>query len=107
MCYRGYAIREGEPSRVVYVVEPAGGENFQVWVDQAGEEAFRELVSFYNLATPPVPAGWPPPRLGREGLPAEGAVLWWNTIEWTWLHAGSIGPGDRWLPAPPSPPVAP
>jgi hypothetical protein len=68
-------------------------------------DTLSELVNHYNA--PPAPAGWPAPRLGREGLPAKGLVLWWNTVEWAWLHVGCIEPNDRWLPGPPPLPKAP
>jgi hypothetical protein len=103
MHYRGV----GGGDALVYDVEPAGGEKFRVRIDPAGEDVLHELVGSYNLATPPAPAGWPAPRLGREGLPAKGLVLWWNTVEWAWLHVGCIEPNDRWLPGPPPPPEAP
>jgi hypothetical protein len=68
-------------------------------------DTLSELVNHYNA--PLAPAGWPAPRLGREGLPEKGMVLWWSTVEWVSLHAGSIDPNDWWLPQPPPPPEAP
>jgi hypothetical protein len=64
-----------------------------------------ELVDHYNA--PPAPAGWPAPRMGREGLPPAGKVHLWDGEDWVAVRTRAVEGDGLWLPQPPPPPEMP
>jgi hypothetical protein len=103
MLFRGF----GASGRLLYDIWPAGEPTFRMRIDPDGDLIIRELLDYYNA--PPAPAGWPAPRLGREGLLAdpEAEMLYWDGKAWLRCVAEDIRDEDWWLPQPPPPPVAP